>query len=49
MPAAFVARTPRQTKPHFEPGNRVDALANNGTLHSDTAAVFRADGVCRTS
>ena len=30
--------------PHFEPGDRVDVLASNGTLHPNTAAVFRTDG-----
>lgn len=30
--------------PHFEPGDPVDALAASGTLHPNTAAVFRADG-----
>ena len=30
--------------PHFEPGAGVDVLASSGTLHPDTAAVFRADG-----
>jgi DEAD/DEAH box helicase len=30
--------------PHFEPGASVEELAREGTLHPDTARVFRVDG-----
>ena len=31
--------------PHFKPDAHVDAMADDGILHRNTAAIFRADGM----